>query len=286
MSQISQMSQISPISQISCQPELEDCPEAELTSDELQAVTYYNEAIYHQTNKNWPDYVFNLLWACELGHHEAELEYCNLNNLPDFTGLLEMVQETLDKNPQHSYFITFLGYMYDTGSGVAINNTKAEELYTRAISLGNSMAMFNLANIHHLNNNYNLALELYQKAAKLNNGCALASLGHMYITGQGLPPDPVQAKEYYKKSIKFGSHRAKNSLAHIYLTRGKQDKARKLFESAIEHGDFIAMNNLAFMYQKGTVLFKIMKKLKICWSWPGNTFQRLYLIWDLCILKV
>lgn len=40
--------------------------------------------------------------------------------------------------------MTNLGYCYENGDGVAINGTKAAELYTKAAELGSAGAMFNL----------------------------------------------------------------------------------------------------------------------------------------------
>lgn len=240
---------------MSCQPELEDCPEAELNNKECEAMTYYNEAIYHREHKNWPDYVYNLLQACELGNPKAGKEYYKLNNLTDYNGMLEMMQEALDKNPQNSYFITFLGYMYKHGKGVVQNVTKAEELYLRGIEYKNTIAICNLAYFYRQAKKYDLALELYEQADRLKDIDAPWSLGEMYFMGQGVSQDYIKAKKYYKKSIKRGSYRAKNSLGYMYLMgRGAKrnyNKALALFESSSKHGYFTATNNLAFMYQWG-----------------------------------
>lgn len=278
---------LTPPEQVASNPELEDCPEAELNEDEFTALTYYNEAMCYHEHKNWPDYVYNLLWACELGHQDARQEYYNLDALTDYTGILEMIQESLNKFPQHSYFITFLGYMYFNGKSVDKDNNKAEELYTQAIEYKNSNAMANLAYMYFLTKKYVPATVLLNDAIKLGNHDAMWLLGKMFVNGLGLPRDVSKAKKYYKKAIKYGSYKAKNCLGYMYLegigVAQKYDKAKILFESAARHNSYMAMNNLAYMYQWGHGVIRDHEKAREMYEIAAEYERMAIFNLDLCI---
>lgn len=232
-----------------------DISEPELSDSEIQALTAYNDAMYDHECKNWIDYVYNLLWACELGQKEARIEYLNLNNLPDYTGVLKMVQETLEQNPNNSYFLTFLGYMYETGHGVETNQAKAIELYEQAIYYENGQAMCNLAMHYNRQQEYTKSFDLLNNAVQHGYDSVIDTLADMYFYGWSGPKNYNKAKELYKQAIALGYKRRINNLGYLHMmglgTKINHEKAKKLFEQAAAANDFTAITNIGFMYHNG-----------------------------------
>ena len=144
------------------------------------------------------------------------------NNPKLYNQYYQYIVDFYSKYPENSYALNNLGYIYQEGNtfgGIKEDYEKAIELYEKAIELGNSHAMNNLAykykNGMGVEENYEKAIELYEKAIQLGNTSAMINLGFMYQYGNGVNPDYEKAFELYIMAYNLGD---KNSLTRIKNT--------------------------------------------------------------------
>jgi len=174
-----------------------------------------------------------------------------------------------DINPVLFNSLNNLGSLYKDGFGVQKETQKAKELFEKAIQLGSSDALINLAliyeetpvsfimksllNLKNIKNapNYQKAIELYEKAIQLEKSSAMINLGNMYFKGKGVKQDFQKAKELYEKGILLGYSNGYCNLGVMYQNGHgvKPDcfKAKELFEKSIQLGNTKAQNNLSIL---------------------------------------
>lgn len=103
---------------------------------------------------------------------------------------------------------------------------------------------------------YDEALKWFQKAAAENHPYGLYRVGYMYEKGLGVDKDPAKAVEYYEKAGKMNFDIAISQLAQLY-ERGDGgvpqnfEKARQLYQRAIELGSVYDKYSLGQMYEFG-----------------------------------
>ena len=132
---------------------------------------------------------------------------------------------------------------------------KAKKTFKKYAKRGDSEAMLYLGNIcgNHTKE-YAEALKWYQKAAV--NGYAAdayAAIGTMYREGMA---DSTLSKEdrlekgieFYEKAADAGNVKAMIILGDLYFSVGDHDKAESLYMKAADHGDWIAMCRIAYIY--------------------------------------
>jgi TPR repeat protein len=124
-----------------------------------------------------------------------------------------------------------LGSMCEEGKGKPRDHAEARHWYTQSAGMGYSEAMANLGSLyrqgHGVPKDYRLAQRWYRKAAALRNANAMNSLGWIYEKGEGVPQDYRQAQMWYEKAVA------------LPLTPGSRS------------GRGAAMDNLGLMYQHG-----------------------------------
>jgi len=149
------------------------------SSDEL-----YNESLKYY-NIDWNRYFVYLTMAANLNHELAIQKLnCNYSNKLNLQQKHHNVLNFYNKTSNYSHSCNYLGYMYHIGEGIERNYAKAIELYQMAINLGNSNAMYNLADMYEngegIERNYAKAIELLQMAINLGNSEAMNNLIIMY----------------------------------------------------------------------------------------------------------
>jgi TPR repeat protein len=100
------------------------------------------------------------------------------------------------------------------------------------------------------------ALKWLTKAAESGDPTAKSKLGDFYSTGQGgVQKDLARAVQYYKEAALAGVITAQYNLGCLFLTGDGVPKnplqAEALFRAAAEKGFVMAMVNLAQMYRTG-----------------------------------
>ena len=88
----------------------------------------------------------------------------------------------------------------------------------------------------------------------------------MYQHGNGVAQDYQKAKKLYEKAIELGDSYAMSNLGNMYQHGNgvikDYQKSKDLYVKAIELGNLYAMNNLGYMYQKGNGVVQDYQKAK------------------------
>ncbi len=139
---------------------------------------------------------------------------------------------------------SFVGYMYDKGSGVDQDPAAAAEWYRKAADRGHLVALNNLAALYldgrGVDQDTARAVALYQKAARGGDPVAQTNLGQLYMTGRGVPQIPAEALVWFRQAARRDHAPAMYYLGLMQL-RGwgiAQDReaARRWFTKAAEAG--------------------------------------------------
>ena len=222
------------------------------------------------------------------------------NILEGASNIFRNVQDQVDTNTQKEVFAVFrtgadqgntqsmymLGWLYDTGYGVAQDYVKAREWFEKAADKGQADAMYNLGRLygygHGVAQDYVKAREWFEKAADKGQADAMTYLGFLYNNGQGVAQDYVKAREWFEKAADKGQADAMTNLGFLYdngqgvaQDRGKArewylkvlltyiassmsqrstrglSQAREWYEKAADKGDARAMTYLGFLYNNG-----------------------------------
>jgi TPR repeat protein len=137
-----------------------------------------------------------------------------------------------------------LAMMYRDGTGVAKDETKAMQDFTKAADMGDMKAPRYLGLYAAHAGDFAKAFSFYQEGASRGDITSQFYLGHAYELGQGVGQDYAQAQTWYTKSAERGDHVASDGmvgLAGLY-ERGlgvaqDLDKAIALFEQAAATGN-------------------------------------------------
>eukprot|EP00762_Andalucia_godoyi_P005263 ANDGO_06828.mRNA.1 ERAD-associated E3 ubiquitin-protein ligase component HRD3A len=126
--------------------------------------------------------------------------------------------------------------------------------YEQAADHGNVDAM-RYTGYQHLHDHPQRAAEYFQRAAEREDPAALAMMGHMYISGLGVPANNNTAREYFERSAKLGHPAAYNGLGYMYLygvgVKKDPKEAARLFGIAAQKGYADSQYNLGFLYHNG-----------------------------------
>lgn len=144
----------------------------------------------------------------------------------------------------HSEAQSYVGYMYDTGNGVAEDSVEAAKWYQLAADKGYPTALNNLAALYlrgrGVSPDTDRAVALYQRAARGGDPVAQTNLGQLYLNGRGVPRIPDTAIDWFRKAAKQDYGPAMYYLGLMQL-RGwgmpqDREQARRWFLEAAEAG--------------------------------------------------
>jgi len=162
-----------------------------------------------------------------------------------------------DNNP---VAIFNLGLLYESGDGVAQNNTTALAHYITADQLGLLAAKYRLGVITEfgqcgVGQSFEVAAGIYQEAADLGHSEAQCQLGGLFERGLGVEKNDALAFRYYQLASDGGLLRAKFLVADCFLN-GKGvaqsvTEALKLFHQAAEAGHGFSQLVLGNLYRHG-----------------------------------
>lgn len=134
---------------------------------------------------------------------------------PQFT--LAVVQAEAAKG--HADAIATLGWMYETGKGVAKDDRRAASLYRAAIAQGDSFGQWRMGVMIDqgaVPGTSEQAVALFRQAAAQKSAGATASLGVMHATGRGVERDYDAAMRYYQAAARMGSAHGIKGLGVLY----------------------------------------------------------------------
>ncbi|QDC09691.1 sel1 repeat family protein [Oceanicola sp. D3] len=112
---------------------------------------------------------------------------------------------------------------------------------------------------------WDLAMTVLIPAAEAGHPDAQNVYGIALKDGEGTEANPPAAIGWYEKAIAQGHQKAMYNLGHLYQNGAEGvpqdfDKARALYEQAIESGYGAAANGLALMYERGEGVEKDLSK--------------------------
>ncbi len=114
---------------------------------------------------------------------------------------------------------------YERGAGVAVDLAKAYNYYKRAADLGHARAIYNVGLFNEkgivVPQNAKLARELYEKSATMGDDVAMLNLARLYANGIGGKKDPAQAKDWLTSAEQAGNAQAKQILAELNKPKRK-----------------------------------------------------------------
>jgi TPR repeat protein len=102
---------------------------------------------------------------------------------------------------------------------------------------------------------YATALLIFRQLAEQGDTSAQSALGHMYITGRGVPQDYAEAMKWHRKAADKGDASAMNNVGWMY-NQGQgvpqnYTEAAKWYRKAANLGDANAQNNLGILHSQG-----------------------------------
>ena len=154
--------------------------------------------------------------------------------------------------------MTRLGVCYETGHGVEQDVQRAEDLYRRAMALGELEGQYCLAGLLRRRKDpesHREAARLLQKPAAVGMPRAQYLLGVCYETGDGVEKKPRYAAYMYHRAALQGHPEAMLRLGICYETGVGTEKdpaiAANLYRQAAEQGSDLARCRLGRLYEQG-----------------------------------
>jgi len=159
------------------------------------------------------------------------------------------------------------------------NSTKAFELCTQAVAMGNLAAMVELGKAYEegmgVKKDEVKALSLYQQAMEKGSALAESCVANCFAEGKGgVPRDEKRAMEIWCRLSDAGLADAQFHLGVMHYM-GRQVKANdftaaQLFEKATTKGHADAMSTLAGLYYTGKGVVKNEEKAAALWRQAGE----------------
>lgn len=175
-------------------------------------------------------------------------------------GVKWLIEAAKSDNPNA---ILMLAEQALVGEGIPKDNKVAFEYYKKASQLNHPDANYKLGVflIYHLVLHINEGEALIRKSANSGHADAQFELALVYLNGaSGISIDNEEAIRWFEKSAESGNLRALNELGYLYAKGSDDNKIRPNKKEAIkywtlsaEKGDAEAEYNLATMYAKEAV---------------------------------
>ncbi len=127
----------------------------------------------------------------------------------------------------------WLGYSYEYGLGVAVDNAKAAEWYKKSADGGLAIGQNNLGLLYlngkGVQRDYDQAFKLFDEASKSGDAWAINNLGGMYEMGWGTKPNKTIALQLYGQAAAKGNPHAEDNVRRLTgsATEAKDTKPGK-----------------------------------------------------------
>ncbi len=198
--------------------------------------------------KDIPGAIKLLKKSAELGCSEAYIVLIMMIDFGDYDGNKdELIELACNMNNPSGWLLKARATSTQTEKDT-INYTK------KAIKLGNSMAMFFLAEYYHNKDSYSQAIKYYKMAMEKDNYHAYFNYAVMAREGEGMKKDAKLAKIMFRKAAKFGSYMALNEIGNLYAYEGNMSQAEKYWRLAADKDVPFAWFNLGkLLYEENRV---------------------------------
>lgn len=128
----------------------------------------------------------------------------------------------------------WLGYSYEYGLGIAVDNAKAAEWYRKSADGGFAIGQNNLGLLYlngkGVQRDYAQAFKLFDEASKKGDAWAINNLGGMYEMGWGTKPNKAIALQLYGQAAAKGNPHADDNVRRLTgaaATEAKDTKVEK-----------------------------------------------------------
>ena len=110
-----------------------------------------------------------------------------------------------------------LGWLEETGHGMARNCAEAVRLYETAVKAGVPAAMNNLGLLYLrgqcVGRDYAEARRLFERCIPLGEPACMNGMGVIYNEGDGVPRNISLSRQWFEKAAALGDHEARQNLA-------------------------------------------------------------------------
>lgn len=201
-----------------------------------------------------PNYEEAYKWyfkACDKGHLEAinktiKMQYYGYGvKKTDYSLLKQLANKLLDLGYEYAYCI--LGRLEEING----NDTKASELYYKALHLPSGEAQYHMGRLEYINGRYSKAIDWFKIAKNKKNPWAYVKQSEMYLKGEvpggfnrmynGFSSNQINAIALAQDAARLGFDKGQKLLGEYYYNgigaKKNIDLAFKYMELAAEQGD-------------------------------------------------
>jgi|GEM_PF-880688 len=173
-----------------------------------------------------------------------------------------------------------VGWLYESGQGVAQDYEQAVHWYTQAADKGDAAAQYVLATMYDKGTgvilNYQEALKWFLKAANQGDAIAQFQLGTHFQQGLGVAQSDSESFIWFTKAATQGHLTAQINLGTLYQSgRGvEQDYSQAIlwYEKAATQGNALAQYHLALMYEYGRGSAQDYQRAKSLYLTSANNY--------------
>lgn len=138
---------------------------------------------------------------------EKVLDYAlALYSKEEYETAVHLLNYLADSGYERAY--GFLGMAYEDGNGVAKDEEKMIDMYSKAVRAGYNWCAYHLAQYYERKKDYDLAMRNYVLCSA-NEGtyrsAAFFAIGRLYENGIGVTADMDSAVKYYRKSVQYST---------------------------------------------------------------------------------
>jgi uncharacterized protein len=145
----------------------------------------------------------------------------------DFTEAMRWAHLAADRGDADA--MDFVGWMFFRGIGVKHDATIAAG-YFKAAAGESATAAWNLGQCYFgaqgVDHDIPKALEFWKKAADMGHGHAASTAAMVYLAGEGVSPDPVEARRLAMRAVELNDPSGLVVLGEIQFQAGESEKAR------------------------------------------------------------
>ncbi len=180
-----------------------------------------------------------------------------------FAKAIEWYQKASERNHFKSQYN--IGIQYLDGEGVHEDPHEALKWFERALEAGHPKAQEMVAEAQHCialdfhkSGDCRESLRWSQEASKNGHAVATYNVGIIYLEGEGVPADPVEALKWFERAVELGFSKAEkmvgkvqNSIALDFYKSGDYGESLKWSKEAFKHGHAVATYNVGVQYLEG-----------------------------------
>lgn len=192
------------------------------------------------------------------GKGKTNVNPTNNNEDDDVNAIVEYYLENANKGD--AYAQSYLGYLYDTGTEIPRDYSKAMYWYKKAAAQDDTYAIYNIGTMYY--HGKGVAIDYYESATWYYKSATLGDLKSQYFLGimlyegtEGIAKDATGGIFWMKKAAEQGDTDSLDYLGYVYEFGEEVPKdyylALKYYKEAARFGSAYSQYRLGNMYYKG-----------------------------------